>query len=210
MSMDLWEYEQDAAMAAYQEDLYENVLKDRAIEEFTEERLTSFYFENPTILKKPLEILNEAKLVLKHSPSASLLLSCSSIEVSIKVGILKPIIYGFIHSDIAAEIIADTTIKQAGLGRFRDLLAKLIKDVASIDIKSFKRTDTTKTLWNERSDIQKIRNNISHKAIKCGHEDAQASIDVAEAVLLQLIPNILSALNLKINSQGEVVKVLRI
>ena len=57
MSMDLWEYERDEAMAAYAEELYENELKDRAIEEFTEERLTSFYFENPTILKKPFEIL---------------------------------------------------------------------------------------------------------------------------------------------------------
>ena len=206
MGMDLWEYQQEEAMAAYHEELYENELKERAIEEFTEERSKSFYVENPTILKKPFDILKESKSVLSHSPTASLLLSCSSIEVSIKVGILKPIIYGFIHSDVAAEIIADSAIKQTGLDRFRGLLAKLIKDVASIEITLFKRPNATKTLWNERSEIQKIRNNIAHKAIKCTPEDAQMSIDIAEAVLLQLIPKILSALNLKINSQGEVVE----
>ena len=51
---------------------------------------------------------------------------------------------------MAAEIIADTAIKQAGLDRFHDVLAKLIDDVASIDIKAFKRSGATKTLWNER------------------------------------------------------------
>ena len=205
MGMDLWEYQQEEAESAYQEELYENVLKERAIEEFTEERLTSYYFENPSILLSSFEILNESKSVLNHSPSASLLLSCTAIEVAVKSGILKPIIYGFIHSDIAAEIITDTTIKQTGLDRFNNLLAKLIDDVASFDIKVFKRTGGTQTLWSERSKFQKIRNNISHKAMKCTLEDARASIDVAEAVLEELIPKILFALKLKINTQGEVV-----
>jgi len=206
MGMDLWEYQQDEAMSAYYEELYENELKERAIDEFTEERLTSFYFEHPNILKKSFEILNESKLIIEHSPSASLLLSCSSIEVSIKVGILKPIIYGLVHSEMAAEIIADTTIKQTGLDRFRELLAKLINDVASFDIKAFKRNGSNKTLWSERAEVQKIRNSIAHKAKKCTSKEAHFSIDVAGAVLQELIPNILSALKLKINSLCEVVE----
>ncbi len=206
MGMDLWEYQQEEAMAAYHEELYEKEFKERAIEEFTEERLTSFYFEHPNILKESYEIFNESIMVMKHSPSASLLLSCSSIEVSIKVGILKPIIYGFVHSEMAAEIIADTAIKQTGLDRFRDLLAKLINDVASFDIKSFKRNGSAKSFWNERSEIQIIRNNIAHKAVKCTAEEAQFSIDVASALFQELIPKILSALNLETNSQCEVVE----
>jgi len=111
-----------------------------------------------------------------------------------------------VHSEMAAEIIADTAIKQTGLDRFRELLAKLINDVASFDIKSFKRNGSTKSLWNERSEIQILRNNIAHKATKCTSEEAQFSIDVANAVFQELIPNILSALNLEINSQCEVVE----
>ena len=206
MSMDLWEYQQEEAMAAYHEELYENEFRERAIDEFTGERLTSYYFENPTILKNSFEILKESKLVLDASPSASLLLSCSSIEVSIKAGILKPIIYGLVHSEMAAEIIAETAIKQPGLDRFRDLLAKLIDDIASFDIKSFKRVNAAKSLWNERAEIQKIRNGIAHKAEKCTKDEAQFSIEVAEAVLQQLIPTILYSLDLSISSQGEVIE----
>jgi hypothetical protein len=206
MGMDLWEYQQEEAMAAYHEELYENELKERAIEEFTEERLTSFYFEHPDILRQSFEILRESKLVLEHSPSASLLLSCSCIEVSVKSGILKPIIYGLVHSEVAADIIANTSIKQTGLDRFRDLLAKLISNVASFDIKTYTRSGASKTLWNERADIQTIRNKIAHQAQKCTKDQAELSINVAESFLKELIPNILSALNLEINQNHEVVE----
>lgn len=110
---------------------------------------------------------------------------------------------------MAAEIIAETAIKQTGLDRFSELLAKLIDDVASFDIKFFKRDGSTKILWNERSEIQKIRNNIAHKAVKCSLGEAQFSIDVASTVLLELIPKILSALNLEINSEYSVVQKCR-
>lgn len=206
MSMELWEYQQEEAMSAYHEELYENELKERAVEEFTEERLQSFYIENPYILKKPIEFLNESKLIATHSPTASLLLSCSAIEVSIKLGILKPIIYGFVHSDVAAELIADSAIRQTGLDRFRELLAKLLMDVASIDIVQFRRVNASKTLWSERVDVQKIRNNITHKTEKCTEEDAGLSIVIAEVFLTQLIPQILLSMNLELNAQGEVVE----
>lgn len=206
MSMELWEYQQEEAMAAYHEELYENELKERAVEEFTEERLKSFYVENPYILKKPTEFLNESKLIASYSSTASLLLSCSAIEVLIKLGILKPIIYGFVHNEVAAELIADSAIRQTGLDRFRELLAKLLMDVASIDIVQFRRVDASKTLWSERADVQKIRNNIAHKTEKCTAEDADLSITIAEAFLSQLIPQILISMNLELNPQGEIVE----
>ena len=98
MGMDSWEYQQEEAESAYQEELYENVLKERAIEEFTEERLTSYYFENPSILLSSFEILNESKSVLNHSPSASLLLSCTAIEVAVNLVEILEIADFIIHS----------------------------------------------------------------------------------------------------------------
>ncbi|MGD1857707.1 MAG: hypothetical protein ACFB2W_26020 [Leptolyngbyaceae cyanobacterium] len=206
MGMELWEIQQEEVMSAYYEEMYENELKERAIEEFTAERLSSYYFQHPNILQSSFSILKESKLVAEYSASASLLLSCSSIEVSIKAGILKPIIYGLVHSEMAAEIIAETAIKQTGLDRFRELLAKLVNDIASLDIQSFKRNGSTKILWKERQEIQVIRNKIIHKAERCDLPKANFSISVADSVLNELIPNILSALNLEINPQCIIVK----
>lgn len=205
MSMDYWEYQQEAAYEAYMDEMYENEFRERAIEEFTEERLRSYYLENPEILINSLRVLNEAKSLLPTSPTASLLMSAIAIETGFKSGILKPIIYGFIHSDVAAEAISNITLKQNGVDRFGSLLVTLLSDLSEIDINTYKRKGSSQNLWVERTDIQKVRNKISHRADICTVSEAQMAFYVGSGVLLELIPDILSTLGFHINIKGEVV-----
>lgn len=205
MSMDYWEYQQEAAMDAYYEELYLTEFKDRAIEEFTEERLRSYYIDHPKLIENAFNTLHEAKKIQEVSPTASILLAAISIELCFKIGILKPIIFGFVHSETAAEVISNMTIKQTGIDRFKSLLITLLKDISSVDISKYCRDKATKPLWDERDEIQKLRNRISHQGILCTSKDSAFAICVAEAITTELLPNILGSLGMKI-SNGEIVE----
>lgn len=174
------------------------------INNFTEECLLSYYIENSAMLKPLYETLNEAEEILDKSPSASLILSCAVIETSIRDGILRPIVYGCIHQELAAEIIMETTLKQTGVDKLKKLLYKLLKNIADIDIDNFKIEESGKNLWEERCTAQKIRNKISHGARRCNSKDAKLSLSVAHCVLTKLIPKVLDSLKLVVNDNKEI------
>jgi len=205
MSMDYWEYQQEEAMSEYYEGLYLSEFKERAIDEFTKERLRSYYIDHPELIISALAALTEAKKVENTSPTSAILLAGISIELGFKIGILKPIVFGFVHSEAAAEAISNMTIKQTGIDRFKDLLITLLNDISSVDISRFTRNGVKNTLWGERSEIQKLRNNISHQGTICTLTESNFAIAVAESILSELLPQILTSINLNITN-GKIVE----
>ena len=98
-------------MSEYYNELYLEELQQGAIEEFTLDRLRSFYLGKPDLLSNAQVMLKESSSILTVSATASLLLSAVVIEVAIKSGILKPIIYGLIHSEAVAEQISKAGVR---------------------------------------------------------------------------------------------------
>lgn len=94
MSMTWDEVMYDEAMS----DLYEENKK-RAIQEFTVERLQSYYLEYPGIAIPAFKALEKAQQLIASYPTASFIFSAISIEVGIKATLLKPVVYGLIHSE---------------------------------------------------------------------------------------------------------------
>ena len=94
MSMTWEEAAYDEAMSA----LYEEQ-KEQAIEEFTVERLQSYYLQYPDIAKPAFKALTAARQLISHHPTASFIFSTISIEVGIKVTLLKPVVYCLVHSE---------------------------------------------------------------------------------------------------------------
>jgi len=205
MSMDYWEYQQEEAMSEYYEGLYLSEFKERAIDEFTKERLRSYYIDHPELIISALAALTEAKKVENTSPTSAILLAGISIELGFKIGILKPIVFGFVHSEAAAEAISNMTIKQTGIDRFKGLLITLLNDISSVDISKFTRNGVKKPLWDERNEIQKLRNDISHQGKICTFTESNFAIAVAESILSELLPQILTSINLNITN-GKIVE----
>lgn len=204
MSMDYWEYQQDEAMSEYYEELYLSEFKERAIDEFTAERLSSYYIDNSNLLVDSFRAIEEAKKVASLSPTSGLIMAAISIEIAFKIGLLKPIVFGFVHSEAVAESISDTVIKQTGIDRFKALLVTLLKDISHVDIVTYKRAgQQQQSLWDERGKVQTLRNAISHRGTLSSVADCQFAIDVAEAVLNELLPEVLSPLGL--NLQNKVI-----
>jgi hypothetical protein len=87
---------------ARHDDLYGEV-----INQFTSERLQSYYVENPRVIGRALWSLGEARSLLATHPSAALVLAVTAAEVGLKSGLLKPILHGLVHDDVMAVSQAD-------------------------------------------------------------------------------------------------------
>lgn len=202
MSMDYWEYQQDEAMSEYFEELYLAEFRERAIDEFTAERLSSYYVDNSTLLVDSFRALEEAKKVYSLSPTSGFIMAAISIEIAFKIGLLKPIVFGFVHSEAVAESISNTVIKQTGVDRFKALLITLLKDISDVDIVTYKRAgQQQQSLWDERGKVQSLKNAISHRGSISSVQDCQFAIDVADAVLGELLPEVLTSLELRLENK---------
>lgn len=187
MSMTYEDYIYDEAMS----DLYEEHKKE-AIEEFTGERLSSYYGQNKLLAKPAFDFLAEAKKQNKLNPTVCLLFAVIAMEVGLKATLLKPIVYGLVHDESAASLITDLTISHTGMDRYRTLLLHVLKEHGGVDLNTFKRAESGKTLWEELKEVQKIRNSIMHRADKASQEKADLALEVASEILENIFPNVVA------------------
>jgi len=185
--------EDEARYEAWMDELYAEHSK-QAIQEFTAERLRSFYLQNPLLATAPLNSLAESRALLAAHPTAALVFAVSAIEVGLTNVLLKPIVYGLIHSESAAGLITELTLGHKGLDRFRELLLQILLEHGGIDLNSFKRQGSTRTLWEEIGKVQKWRNTILHRAESASNDEAMQAIEVASAILETLFPAVVTKL----------------
>lgn len=193
MSMTEDEYRYDEWMS----ELYAEHSKE-ALEEFTAERLQSFYLKNPEIVKAPVSALSKARALLPDHPAPALVFATIAIEVGIKVALLKPIVYGLIHNASTANLVTDLVVSHGG-DRYRDLLFHVLSDLGGIDFKTFRRYESSHLLWEEITSVQKVRNAIVHRADETNGEQAERSVCVASTVLEQIFPALITRLGLHLH-----------
>jgi hypothetical protein len=190
--------EDEARAEEWMEELYAEHSK-QAIEEFTAERLQSFYLNNPLLVKPPLDALVESRLLLGAHPAAALVFAAIATEVGLKEVLLKPVVYGLVHSESAATLITELALGHTGMDRFRDLLYQILSEHGGLDLGSFVRPGCSKKLWEEVRDVQKRRNAILHRAELRSYEDVRQSIEVASCILETLFPAVATQLGLHIH-----------
>ena len=189
----------DEAMSA----LYEEH-KEQAIQEFTVERLQSYYIHYPDIAKPAFHALSEARQLISRHPTASFIFSAISIEVGIKVTLLKPVVYGLVHSESLASIITDMVIRQTSIDRFQKLLFKILSEYGGIDLDILKRPRSPKLLWDEMKNVQKRRNQVVHRAESVNINESKQALSVAAYVLENIFPNLIEYIKLHIHKDGSV------
>ena len=200
MSIMTWEEAAyDEAMSA----LYEEH-KEQAIQEFTVERLQSYYIHYPDIAKPAFHALSEAHQLISRHPTASFIFSAISIEVGIKVTLLKPVVYGLVHSESLASIITDMVIRQTSIDRFQKLLFKILSEYGGIDLDNLKRPRSPKLLWDEMKNVQKRRNQVIHRAERVNINESKQALSVAAYVLENIFPNLVEYIDLHIHKDGSV------
>ena len=129
--------------------------KEQAIAEFTRERLRSYYVTRPEVLEPAVRAFKEAKSLLAASHhAAALVFAASATELFLKVALLRPVVYGLVHSEGLAELVVTSTLSQPGFKRYEQLLAKLFFELAGIELKMLLRKPGSRPLLEEASEIR--------------------------------------------------------
>lgn len=205
-----WEYEQDAGEDAYREQLLEElgpewaedngfVPPEDAIREFTAERLQSYYVAHPNLAGPAHDSLVYAQSLLPLFPKAALVFGVTATELAIKTVLLKPIVFGLVHTEALASFITDLTTQHTGMDRFQTILTEILARFGGVDLKVFKRADSANTLWQEIGEVQKARNAVVHRGESVEDVQADLSIAVAATLLKEVFPHILTKLQLHLH-----------
>lgn len=175
-----------------------------AIEQFTFERMRSYYASNRTIAVRVVDVFREAERLLPQSSSAAAVLFVTAIELGLKVTLLKPVIYGLVHNESVADLVSDLAVKHNGLDRFKPLLARLLAQYAEIDFHAFKIEGHSKTLWEEFTELQDSRNGMVHRGLPISADHAVLAKEVATMVIGNFLASTLDGLGLKLVKGGAI------
>lgn len=206
MSYTLEDAMRDEAYEAMSRELYPDH-RDQAIEEFTSERLQSYYLKNPDVAVNAVDSYKEAQSLLEHRHySACVVFAVTSIEQFLKAALLRPVVFGLIHMESLAAIIVDVAMDQnGGIDRYKKLLAGLFKDLLGIDVGAVRREPSQKPLFDEVKALQNQRNAVVHRGTKVAEEDARHALEVANSVFSHVFVHLLAALGLQIVKGGHIV-----
>ena len=201
--------EDDAARDAFYEEISQELYpehKEQAIEEFTRERLRSFYIQHPDVMRPAVDALREGMALYEaEHHSAAVVFFASAIELLLKATLLRPVVYGLVHRDGLAEIIVDQTLGPAPFNRYQKLMAHLFVELAGIDIKVVSRDSVSMPLLSECTEIQKLRNNIVHRGSQCTSEQAESGAKVSRAAYELIVVPMLRSLGLTVVERGAIV-----
>jgi hypothetical protein len=175
-----------------------------AIDEFTSERLRSYYIGHPNVAVQVFNMHREAKKLVDVSPSAALVLFTTAIEVALKVTLLKPVIYGLVHNELVADLISDLAVKHNGFDRFKPLLGRVLAEYGAIDFEAFTIQGHKKTMWGEITVIQNTRNAVVHRAELANRELTLLAQDVSTMIIGNYLTAVLKGLGLHLSTDGVV------
>jgi hypothetical protein len=176
----------------------------QAIDEFTFDRLRSYYVSHRNVAVQVVAMYKEGKDLLDKSPSAALVLLTTAIEVALKVTLLKPVIYGLVHNESVADLVSDLAVKHNGFDRFKQLLAQVLAEYGEIDFDAFTIEGHKKTMWEEVTLLQGARNAVVHRAELASPEMALLAREVATMIIGNYLASVLSGLGLQLLKGGVI------
>ncbi|MYM92280.1 hypothetical protein [Duganella vulcania] len=190
---------------AVTDEFYEQI-RQQVIEEFTVERLQSFYHKQPDVMRPAVNTIKEAKALLAAQRFApALVFSASAFELLLKSTLLRPVVYGLVHNDALAEILVNKVLgRQTDIDRFKDLLAGLFKTLAHVDLDSICRPGSAQPLMKEAKAFQTKRDRILHAGAVCTSEEAESAYAIALAIYEQIVTPMIGALHLSIGDSGTI------
>ena len=132
------------------------------------------------------------------------MIATSAMELAVKVVLLKPIVFGLVHIEVLAGFITDLATKHTGMDRFNNFLTAILAQFGGVDLKSFTRPGSTKTLSKEMEDVQALRNGAIHRGDVVSTASATLAVAVATTLLKEIFPQVLAKLNLHQHDPGVV------
>lgn len=192
MSHDEAQYEE------YMEELYEEH-KEQAIQEFIDERLQSYYGDHRLLAEPAFNALAEAKKLIEDYATAAFLFSAIAVEVGLRETLVKPIVFGLVHTLSVASLITDMVLSRPDQKKYRDLILHLIREHCGVDLHTYKRPDSRRPIWEEITNVKKKRDMIVHQAQTATSDEAILALGVASTVIENLFPTVVGKMGLHLH-----------
>ncbi len=190
--------EDEYAYDEYMTQLYEEHKKE-AIEEFTFERLQSYYSDHRRSAEPAFNALTEARALTVVNATAGLVFAAIAMEVGLKETLLKPIVSGLVHTASVASLVTDLVVSHQSMDRYRALLLQTLREHGGVDLDTYKRPKSKKPIWQEIKEVQRKRNLIVHKAESASKEDATLAMGVAGTIVEGLFPEVVKKMGLHLH-----------
>ncbi|MEZ8747381.1 hypothetical protein AB4369_20780 [Vibrio sp. 10N.261.49.A5] len=156
--------------------------RDEFSKQYSTDLVKEYYLDHPHLANNVRNTVRAMMQVQDVEPLSSLIMAMTSLEVLTKNVLLRPFMTGMLHNGFLAELITKQVLSQNGLDRFNNLLYWIIDehlaDREGSDSSDIKFISGRKTIWQTRSELQKIRNEVIHKANSCSAQDAQNAYDL--------------------------------
>jgi hypothetical protein len=208
MGYDTWDAQNDAAWEEMHERLAEELYpehKDKAIEEFTQERLCSYYKEHSMVMRPAIDMATEANSLRAGGHyTAAVVFYASAIELLLKATVLQPVIVGLIHNENLADVVVAHTLAGTGFSRYTKLLSHLFEELALIELSEVRRAGAKKPLLEECAELQTLRNTAIHGGKMRTQQEANFAKTLTSAVFHELVEPLLHVLDLTVVKRGEI------
>ena len=203
MSIDPYEAEQEEWYAHIAAKFYEEH-KEQAISEFVTERLRSYYLTNPDVTVAALRMYKEGIELENISTTAAVVFFSAAIELALKSALLKPVVYGLVHNESLAVLVAELAVKHVGIDKLRDLLLGILEEYGRINLNKFHIEGHAKPLWEEMREIQNVRNAIVHRGQIPDSVQIQLAKEIVTMIIGNFLPSVLNSLGLRLVKGGAI------
>jgi hypothetical protein len=126
------------------------------------------------------------------------LFAASAIEITIRQLLVKPMLNGLVHNETVAELVMELTPREVGSEGFKDLLFGVLKRVACLDLATYKRSGSNRTLWDECNQLRRERNRLIHEGVSPSAETLNVFDSVAIEFLNVIFPQVLRSPGLEV------------
>ncbi len=173
---------------------------DRAIDDFLIDRQKSYYLEHASVAQSAIASLVKAKELFELGHfSASQVFAGAAIEVAFKDVFVRPVVYGLVHNEDAAEMVADLVDAIRQLERLKKLVVYVASEFAGINFFEVRVGQSNTSLWEDITGVREKRNDVLHKGVEATDETARHSIGVAEMLLKEVFPAVIGKLGLHLH-----------
>lgn len=189
-------FEDPNTRASFYEELYDEIVRD-----FTAARLRSYFAENPDLVAPAARALDDARVLVDGHTTAGFMFGAIAVEVALRAVLLRPIVYGLVHSETAAALITKLAIAHQD-ENFTKVLLDLLASFGGVDPRTKYRNVGGPKLWDEMLTIRQKRNGVVHRAETATKDEAQLAIAVAACVIEDLFPGVVDTLGLHLHGMS--------
>ena len=205
MSYDESDARRDAEYEAMYDAIYEEVRTD-TIQQFSTDRLTSYYVANPELMRPAWNRLGEGmKLVANRHFEAATIFFAGAMELFFRFALLRPVIYGLVHHERLADVVSKSVLDgNTGFTKYTTLLGQIYAQLLNGDLKKLTVGNSEANLIKKCNELQDRRNALVHHGATAEETEAIYAQGVAMAVLNQVVRPMLGALGLGLNGYGDI------